>query len=250
MSHEYLMYVGWGGVPLLAVGLLGFLDRRVRPLLLAVALSPRSCSCGRAAAILELPFLRTQGALTRLNLQLLLALAIASAFQVARLDAWLGQRRRPWIGRGILIALALVFAFDLSRANVARQVKDACHTPMPPAAGPFDQAPVIGVQPGVVGGVVTAPNVHADSFSYDFSLPRPGLLVATELKASPRPHLSIEGDGELTTVRDRLAIRVRKRTGTFWLRFHDPVINWSLVLSVLSALGVAILAWRGRPRSA
>ena len=248
MSHEYLMYVGWGGVPLLAVGLLGFLDRRVRPLLLSAALVAPIMFLKPGSRVLELPFLRTQGALTRLNLQLLLALAIASGFQVARLDAWLGQKRWHWIGRGILIALALLFAFDLSRANVARQVKDASHTPMPPAEGPFDQAPMIGAPPGVVGGVVTSPNVHADSFSYDFSLPRPGLLIATELKASPRPHLSIDGDGELTTVRDRLAIRVRNRTGTFWLRFHDPIATWSLWVSILSALGVAALAWRARLR--
>jgi hypothetical protein len=249
MSHEYLMYVGWGGVPLLAVGLLGFFDRRVRPLLLSVAIVAPIMFLRSGSRVLELPFLRTQGALTRFNLQLLLALAIASAFQVARLDAWLGQKRRPWIGRSVLIALALLFAFDLSRANIVRQVKDGCRTPMPAAVGPFDQAPLIGTPPGVVGGVVTAPNVHANSFSYDYSLPRPGLLVATELKASPRPHLSIEGDGELTNFRDHLAVRVRKRTGTFWLGFHDPVVDWSLWLSMLSALGVAVLGWRGRSRS-
>ncbi len=249
LSHEYLMYVGWGGVALLAVGLLGLRDRRLRPLLLAVLLLAPIMFLHEGSRLLELPFLKTQGALTRFRLQILLAAAVASGFQLARLDAWLARRRRPWLGRGVLAALALLFALDLARTNVAREVHDACRAPLPVAAGPFDQAPAFRAGPGVLGTVVPS-SVQANAFSYRYALRAPGLLVATGLPATPRPHLAIEGDGELTQLGAQLAVRVPVAAGSFRLRFSDPAVDWGLVISIAAALAVAALAWRGRPSGA
>ncbi len=243
-SHEYNAYVGWGGLLVVAAGLLGLRDRRLRPLLVAALLLGALLFLKSGSRLLELPFLRTQGVLTRLRLVALPPLAAAGAVQIASLDGWLSRHPGGLWTRGLLAALALLFAFDLSRANVARHVEAACRDELPRSQGPFDEAPAF--QP-VGPGVVKPDAVRANSFSYAYALPGPGLLVARDLPASPRPHLALDGDGELTEQGGKLAVRVRKPAGSFRLRYFDPLAIWGLVASIATVLALGWLLRRPAP---
>jgi hypothetical protein len=243
LQHETNIYVGWVGVGVLSMAVLGIRERWCRPLLLACLATAWMMFLKSDSHLLTLPLLRTQGVPTRLRFVLIMIVAIIAATQIQRLLAWERVSRRRWLRIGVslvLLGMSGVLAFDLSRTNVLRHVAIGCLDAEPRSTGPYDLAPdLVPVDRRVA--TVKVDVVEANEFSYEFTMRSgsPALLRAPGLPMSPRPpHLRLVGDGELTTKDGALAVRVRAPHGHFVLRFYDPVMYWGLAISSVGLLGL------------
>jgi hypothetical protein len=242
---EHNLYIGWVGLAVLAFCVTGW-NRRTFPLLVITFVVPWLTFILPGSRLLAFPFLRTQGALTRLAMSALFAPALAAAVRVDQLLAWSRRRARCGVAVASLVCLVAVYlAFDLSRANLGGGVAVSCVHPVPKSLGPFSVAPTFVVERNSNRATVTPSNVTANRFSYHFSQVDSSdatLLVAPELAVVPRmPHLKLEGDGELTASGGVLAVRVRGKNGTFTLHFFDKLVWWGLATTVAASL--ALVAW-------
>jgi hypothetical protein len=246
-SHEMSVYVGWAGAALLGLALLGVLDKRCRPLLLACLASGGLMFLGPGNPLLRLPLLRTQGVLTRPRLTVLIALAVIAVTQLERLVTGLRRSPRRSLRLGtvaVLAGLSLYLAVDLSRQNIARHVELGCLNTPAERQGPFDVAPIL-VPSDAQGTSVADGAVTANEFSYSFS--RPGLTAPTMLKTSVLlregrlPHLYLRGAGQLTTKDGALAVRVTGEKGSFTLYYSDPLVWWGLLSSLLAVAALMAL---------
>ena len=240
---EHNLYIGWAGVALLALCVTGW-NRRTFPLLVIAFAVPWLTFIEPGSRLLALPFLRTQGALTRLAVSILFAPALAAAVRVDELLALSRRRTRYGVAAASLVCLlAAYLAFDLSRSNVASGVAVSCIHPVPKPLGPFSVAPTFAVEKNSNRATVTPSSATANRFSYRFSQVDSSdatVLVAPEIAAAPRmPHLALEGDGELTTSGGVLAVRVRGKNGTFTLHFFDKLVWWGLAITAAASLALA-----------
>jgi len=243
---EYNLYIGWVGLAVLAFCVTGW-NRRTFPLLVITFVVPWLTFILPGSRLLAFPFLRTQGALTRIAMSALFAPALAAAVRVDQLLAC--SRRRARYGAAVASLVCLVaayLAFDLSRANLGGEVAVSCVHPVPVSLGPFSVAPTFASEKNSGRATVTPGSVTANRFSYRFSQvdsSQAVLLVASELGAATRmPHLKLEGDGELTTSGGVLAVRVRGKSGTFTLRFFDKMVWWGLAITAAATLALAWLS--------
>ena len=245
LLHETNLYVGWLGVAILAFGALHLRRRSSWPLTFACVATAWVMFLKPDSPLLSLPLLRTQGAPTRLRFLLVMVAAILAVTEIQALVNAARRSPRRWLRLGTVVALACTcagLAVDLSSTNVARHVQVGCEESPPTSRGPFDLAPEM--VPNDRDTTVSVRTILANQFTYDFSTKSVAraLIVAPSLQATTRmPHLSLEGDAEMDTVKGALAVRVNQRRGSFTLTFHDARVTWGLGVSLVSLLALGLL---------
>jgi hypothetical protein len=138
--------------------------------------------------------------------------------------------------------LCAFLAYDLARSNVADEVTRSCPDAVPIASGPFDTAPTFEPEHRDLAKL-TPGRTTANTFTYHFEQSRAedeSLAIAPDLSLEPRkPHLSVRGQGELTTHDGHLAVRLLGKRGDFTLYFFATSVYAGLALSLSAWVALA-----------
>lgn len=246
---ERYVYIGWAGVALCAFALTSW-RRPALPFLAVVAVVAWLVGVQPNNPILTLPILRTQAVVTRFALIGFLALATASAVRIDELMARLARSRSAFVRvapAALLACACAALACDLRDANVVGEIARSCADLVPIPQGPFDVGLVLAPEDPDRATLTPGP-VTANAFRYEFGqrTREDPFVIVSDLPLKPRPHLRLQGQGELTESGGHLAVRVRGSRGAFALVFFDPLV-WCGLLCSLVAWGA--LLWRSLPRA-